>query len=137
MPKDTTKPQHSSDIKNQFIGAMLVDRKLRKNSDKFHIPYDTAQKIWKKYQEMGSVENRPRSGRPPKMTPKMEHEIQQKPRADRRKPFTTIANKLSPPISDKSVSRVLDKVGLHRRVARKVPFLTQRQKEARLAWARE
>ncbi|CAK5268474.1 unnamed protein product [Mycena citricolor] len=65
----------------------------------------------------------------------MERQIHRKALADRRKPFRSIANEIEPQISDKSVARALDKRGMHRRIARKVPFLTQQQKKARLEWA--
>jgi hypothetical protein len=49
MPKETWRYYHSFKMKNQFVGAMLADQDLRKQSAAFDIPYDTAQKIWKKY----------------------------------------------------------------------------------------
>jgi transposase len=88
MPKDTSRHYHSSEVKNQIIGAMLADESLGKHSHTFDIPYDTAQKIWRKYRETGSVENQLRSSRPPKIMPRMERQIRRKVLADHRKPFT-------------------------------------------------
>jgi hypothetical protein len=42
MPKDTSRYYHSFEKKNQFIGAMLADQDLGKQSAAFDIPYDTA-----------------------------------------------------------------------------------------------
>jgi Transposase len=67
----------------------------------------------------------------------MEHTVHRKALANRRRPLADIGNDIEPPISRKSVAKVLDGYGLHRRVGRKVPFLKKAQKRARLAWARE
>jgi hypothetical protein len=67
----------------------------------------------------------------------MEHVVHRKALGDRRKPLADIGNDIELPISRKSVAKVLDGYGYHRRVVRKVPFLKKAQKRARLAWAHE
>jgi transposase len=136
MAKDGSYHYHDTETKSHFIGAMLVKENIKENAATFRIPYETARKIWKKYKDTGSVENRPRSGRPKTITPRMEHQIHEKALRNRRKPFTDIANEINPPISAKSVARVMAKDGYHRRVGRKVPFLTVVQKCQREAWAK-
>jgi hypothetical protein len=114
---------------------MLVQENIKENAAKFHIPYETARKLWKKYKDTGSVENRSRSGHPTTITPRMEHQIHQQALGNRQKPFTNIANEMEPPISAKSVVNVMAKEGYHRRIGRKVPFLTKTQKSQQRAWA--
>ncbi|CAK5283824.1 unnamed protein product [Mycena citricolor] len=135
MPKLTSRPHHSTEIKNQFIGAMLVESNIKKNATSFGIPYETARKLWKKYQETGSVDNLPRSGRPKKVTDQMKAKIVQTARENRRMPFTNIGNLMNPPVGKTTVAGMLGDAGMHRCVARHVPFLTPAHKEQRLAWA--
>ena len=56
---------------------------------------------------------------------------------DRRKPFQQIAQDTRMNISEHIVRDVAADAGYHRRVARKVPFLTALQKRKRTAWAEE
>ncbi|CAK5262134.1 unnamed protein product [Mycena citricolor] len=135
MPRSSSYTRHSEESKNQFVGAMTVEPNIKKHAAAHGIPYETARKIWRKYQETGSIENLLLSGRPKKITPAVEKKIAKTARAIRRMPFEDIGNQMDPRISARSVGRVLDKEGLHRRVARVVPYLTEDHKAARLAWA--
>jgi hypothetical protein len=58
-------------------------------------------------------------------------------RQNRRKPFRDIGNEMTPRVSDSTIRRVLADEGYHRRIGRKVPYLTPATKEKRLAWAME
>ncbi|PPQ91969.1 hypothetical protein CVT25_004444 [Psilocybe cyanescens] len=51
-------------------------------------------------------------------------------------PFAEIGNQLGLNVSDTTIRHVLSDAGYHRRVARKVPFLTKRHRLARMSWAR-
>jgi transposase len=137
MPRDGPYHYHDSGKKNQFIGAMLVHPNIKENAATFGIPYEMVRKLWKKYRDTGSVENRPRSGRPKTITLHMERQVHQKALGNRRKPFTDIGNEIELPISCKSVVRVMGAERYHRRVAKKVPFLTAAQKRQRKAWGEE
>ncbi|CAK5277234.1 unnamed protein product [Mycena citricolor] len=136
MPKSKSHPYHSDEKRNQFVGAMIADSQLAKHSRTFNIPFHTARKIWKKYRETGSVSDRPKSGRPKKVTPEMESEMVETARENRRLPFCDIGNMTDPPVGATTVANVLDGVGMHRRVARHVPYLTEKHKEDWMAWAR-
>ncbi|KIJ98565.1 hypothetical protein K443DRAFT_65795, partial [Laccaria amethystina LaAM-08-1] len=96
----------------------------------------TAADIWKRYQQTGSTKNRPRSGRPKVVTDRLKRQIINAAKKSRRQPFQEIANNLEPQISDATIRNVLAEEGYHRRVARKVPYLTKVQKTKRVQWAR-
>ncbi|CAK5268436.1 unnamed protein product [Mycena citricolor] len=136
MPRATTHPRHSEEVKNQFVGAMVAQPNLKNHSAAFGIPYHTARKIWKKYKERGTVENIPSSGHPRTVTPQVARKVKKLARDHCRMPFEEVGNQISPPISARSVGRVLEAEGMHRRVARVVPYLTDEHKAARLAWAK-
>jgi transposase len=96
MPPDREYHYHDPETKNQFIGAMIAEENIKKHAATFDIPYETARKIWKKYRDTGSVENRPRSGRPKVITPRMEHTVHRKALANRRRPLADIGNDIEP-----------------------------------------
>jgi hypothetical protein len=53
------------------------------------------------------------------------------------KPFDQIGKLVTPNISASSVQTILHEAGLHQRKARKVVYLTKRQKDARKRWAKD
>ena len=134
-PPKTTRVQLEEDNKNQFIGAVSGGQSVRSAAKKYGICKSTAQNIWTKWKKKGSTENLPRTGRPKKTTECMERSIIRESLANRQKPFCEIANAASPRISTSTIRNVLRQKGYHRHVAKKLPYLTQAHKRARLAWA--
>lgn len=123
--------------RNQLIGAIKISKNISCSARELGIHQPTAQKIWKKYQETGSVENRPRSGRPSIFSQPEKACIVGYAVAERRKPFRDIGNEVTPSVSERTVQRICSEEGYHRRVARKVPLLKPATKAKRLRWARE
>ncbi|KAF9554995.1 hypothetical protein CPC08DRAFT_149078 [Agrocybe pediades] len=74
-PKHTPRTEYSAATKNYFIGAVLSGRVcVREAGRMFGINKSSAHRIWNRYKERGTVENLPRSGRPPKsdeITPRL------------------------------------------------------------------
>ncbi|PPR07271.1 hypothetical protein CVT26_012431 [Gymnopilus dilepis] len=99
------------------------------------IPYSTAKTLWHKYQETGSTKNRPRSGRPKKVTERLERALIRNAVKERRKPFRELGNAMPGNLSEGTIRNVLDEHGYHRRIARKVPYLTDDHKRKRKHWA--
>ena len=81
--------------------------------------------------------NLPRLGRPAKLKDHAKRAMVQDTLKNRIKPFQEIGHQAAENVSESTVRRALDEQGFHRRVARKVPFLTQAQKRKRLQWAQE
>lgn len=122
----TSRIQHDSPKKNRLIGALLAGKGLREAAQMTDFKKSTAADIWKRYQQTGSTKNRPRSGRPKVVTDRLKRQIINAAKKSRRQPFQEIAN----------IRNVLAEEGYHRRVARKVPYLTKVQKTKRVQWAR-
>lgn len=133
----TPRIQHDTPTKNRFIGAMEATGKLRQSAAKYGIKSSTASDIWTKYKKTGTTRNRPRSGRPPKLTDRAHRLVVRNCVKDRRKPFQLIAQEANMGISEHIVRNAAAAAGYHRRVAREVPFLTALQKKKRVAWAKE
>ena len=136
MPPKTSRVQIDEATKNQFIGAVVTGKSVRQAGRKYGIHKSTAQDIWTKWKKTESTENLPCSGRPKKTMERMERSIIRELLTNRRKPFREIANRKIPKMSTSTVRNVLARKGYHRRVAKKVPYLTRAHKRARLAWAR-
>jgi transposase len=100
------------------------------------IPYPTARNIWNKYRKTGSTSNYSRSGRPKKVNDHMKRRIIREATKARRTPFSEIGNQMVPKVSEGTVQNVLAEAGYHRRVAKKVPYLTKRHKAARRYWVK-
>lgn len=129
--------QHDSPKKNRLIGAILGGKNIAQSARLVDIPYNTALDIWKKYKNTGSTCNLPCSGRPKKVTDHTKRQIVRAATKERRKPFIEIGNQVEPRVSEATVRNVLGEEGYHRRVARKVPYLTKGHKRDRRCWARQ
>lgn len=140
MPKDPTRHQLDSPRKNRFIGAVQVHNNISCACRDHGIPsYSTGRDLWNKFEDTGSTASRPRSGRPSIFSkPEKEH-IVAIVRNNRRKPFTEIANELTPgpTVSEATIRRIAGEKGYHRRVARRVPYLSDTTKAKRKAWAKD
>jgi transposase len=136
-PKKTSRTQFDLSSKNQFVGAMQATGDLTKSANLVGMNTSTASRLWKKFQKTGTCKNLPRSGRPAKLKDRAKRAMVRDTLKNRRKPFQEIGHRAAENVSESTVRRVLDEQGFHRRVARKVPFLTQAQKHKRLRWAQE
>ena len=127
--------EHGTPVKNQLIGAILATGNVAGAARAVDMKYSTARDIWKKYQKHRTTANRPRSGQPRKVTDHTIRQIVRTAMKSHRKPFREIGNELVPNLAETTVRRVLSDQGFHRRVARKVPYLTKAHKKHRLDWA--
>jgi len=126
---------HESPKKNRFIGSVQSGLSVSEAARRHDIPQRTANTLWHKFLETGSTHARQRSGRPSKVTDRLTRHVVQYSKKHRREPLRNIGLAMTPQISTSTVRRVLDRVGRHRRKARKVVYLTEAHRKARMAWA--
>ncbi|KAK3559328.1 hypothetical protein QTP86_012756, partial [Hemibagrus guttatus] len=104
------------------------------------LPRTTVRAIIYKWRKHGTVENLPRSGRPTKITPRVQRQLIQEVTKD---PTTTSkelqASLASVKVSvhDSTIRKRLGKNGLHGRVPRQKPLLSKKNIKARLSFARK
>lgn len=122
-------------FKNQFIGAVSAGVPIWEAAHQFKIPKSSAQDIWTKFKKMGSTENLPKTGHPPKVEPCLERLVLQKALNSCQKPFSEIANRCTPKISTSTIANILKRHNYHQRVAKCVPYLNKAHKHVRLVWA--
>ena len=126
---------HDSPKKNRFIGCVLAGNTVEAAGKQYNIPQSTASDIWRKFQQTGSTHNRPRSGRPAKITSRTTRAVIREAKKHRRENLSAIGKMVTPSISASAVRKILANEGLHHRKARKVVFLTKIHKQKRKAWA--
>ena len=133
----TSRRQHDTPTKNRFIGAMEATGELCESANLVGMKPSTTSRLWKKYQETGSTKNRPRSGRPLKLTERGKRLVQRNCLKERRKPFEQIALGIAGKVSKEIIRKAAAEDGLHQRVARQVPMLNPLQARKRLKWAQD
>jgi transposase len=132
MPKHLDSPH-----KNRFIGALQAGLNVSQAAKENDIRLTTAKNLAEKFRETGSTHRRPGSGRPTKVTSRVQRSITKEAKKDRRKPLADIGRSVTPSVSASTVQRVLADQGMHRRKARAVIFLTKEQKRKWLEWAKQ
>lgn len=117
----------------------LVAREMKRKY-RVTVAAKTCARTWNRWKETRSTNDRSRTGRPLKCTKRKGKSICAYARRNR---FQTIGdyvefarNKLRVRMTPKTVSAVLAREGLHRRVALRKPILSAPQREARVCWAR-
>lgn len=101
----------------------------------------TCKRTWDSYIKRHSVEDRDRSGRPPKCSVKVCRAIRKFALANRFSPLKHICNHIlntfGISLSRTTARGILKTFGLARRVAVRKPLLTDSARERRLVWSRE
>ncbi|KAK3544300.1 hypothetical protein QTP86_009137 [Hemibagrus guttatus] len=104
------------------------------------LPRTTVRAIIYKWPKHGTVENLPRSGRPTKITPRVQRQLIQEVTKD----LTTTSKELQASLAsvkvsvhDSTLRKRLGKNGLHGRVPRRKPLLSKKNIKARLSFARK
>jgi transposase len=104
-------------------------------------PRRSIQKICKTVRETNSFKDRPRKGRPPKMTEREKRKAVLLLKQKKATTATAIQKELAAnydvSVCSKTVSRVLKEFGFVARIKKKKPKLTTAHKKARLAWAKK
>jgi transposase len=128
---------HRSDRdKSKLIGAIQCGVAVPEAARSFGFPRSTAYKIKKRFKETGSVTDKPRSGRPPRLDERGKRHLALLARQNRRKPLADVGNLMQPPVPETTTRRYLQSDGYGRYRARKVPFLTPAHRKARRAFVR-
>ena len=130
----------SEAIRNQIVGM----RKAGKTFVAIGIEYDmnenTARQIYNRWVERGDCENAPRPGAPKLLTEGDIRQIKRHIRRDRearRQPLGDIIFDLNLPVSERTLERAIKfEIGMGHRIERKTPWLSPKQKIARLKFAK-
>jgi transposase len=107
---------------------------------KLEIPVSTVESIVQKFKNTGSIKDRPRSGRPRKLSEKsvkyLANVVRRQPHLHSKELVSTLQSQGIAEVGARTVRHVLQQNGLLGRVARKKPFLRLSHKKQRLEFAR-
>ena len=127
-------------LKNEGYTNTQIQQKLLEKY-RCNVSIRTITRTFTRYKTTGSVLDYQRSGRPKVCSPREERQVRRMALKNRQLSTRRIAGSTSEllghSISARTVSRILRKFGLRRRIMARVPFLTKIQKSKRLAWARK
>jgi transposase len=137
MPENNPhQPQVDTPTKNRIVGYANATGNAAEAGRKENVDPQTAQHICRRFKKTGSAARKQGSGRLTKLTDRDRRQIVRIAQKGRRLAFGEVRNQATADISTSTIRRVLADEGYHRRVARKVPYLTKVHKQARLAWAK-
>lgn len=124
--------QLSPSKRGYIAGLRTAGWKVQDVADEVGCAKSTVTKIFKKWREAGTTRDKPRSGRPPKMSRRavrnLERDIEREPRLT----WEVLARRYR--VSRSLVRNQAAKLGYRKRVMRKRPFLTEESRKKRLAW---
>jgi transposase len=111
------------------------DKTHKEIAQEFDIPTSSVSTTIRRFKATGTAESRPRPGRPPKVTPQASRRVLRDITEDPNRPWDAYGREIG--VSGKTVKEVAGKAGLHRRIARKKPYLRQEHIAKRLEWLKE
>ena len=126
--------------RNVAIGMLLTGASQANTARLMRCNRSTIVDLWRRYQQHGTVADRPRVGRPRVTTPQQDLYIRVTHARNRRQTAvatarTTIGHH-NRPVNEHTVRRRLREAGMINRRPYHGPVLTQRHRQNRLAWAR-
>jgi transposase len=128
-------PQQKSFIVSQ-LGTSKSDREIGREAGCVHT---TVSNLRKKWEETGSIEDRPRSGRPHALAPQdqkqLERLIKKKRSANAAELTDDMQRKLRRRINERTIRRERRALGFHPAHAHKRPLLTEEHERKRLEFA--
>lgn len=142
----TSTKTHEHDVETRAMAVMcwLKGDSYRMIGKQMGLAYSTIRNLVLKYQEAGSVKNKPRCGGPQKLKAedieKLKHDVLED-RASRTMPLADITMKLNniltTDVSQTTVRRTLKKQGIKCHAAAVKPFVSEINAVKRVAWCQE
>lgn len=137
--KLTKRKYIASPVKQAIVNAIQSGRSVSAVARDFQTPQQTVDNIWKRFQERGTVRRAEKAGRPRKSTPRMDKLIKRISFANPLKTAADISElrqHYGVSLDVSTVNRRLNDAGLYGRHAAKKPLVSQKNRKARLAFAR-
>lgn len=122
-----------------IIGRLQTGQSQSVVARQFNVVRSTISRLWRRFQETGSVADRPRSGRPRVTTPAEDRFIRLRHLRNRLASASSTVQSMSAArrISDQTVRNRLHDAGLWARRPYRGPVLTDRHRQNRLQWANQ
>ena len=125
----------SEDLKRHIVALHEDGQGYKKIANTLRLSCNTVAKIIQRFKRAGSTQNRPRVGRPKKLSARAEHRIQMLSLKYWRRSAVSIAAKIEElggqPVSAQTIRRTLHQIGVHGCHPRRKPLLKTIHKKAR------
>ena len=116
-------------------------KSFREIAETLSRPVSTVMTIINRFKEEGHFESKPRTGRPKKISKSDEkllvREIKKNPLISGPKLATALLTTTGTNVSASAVRKTVNQLGYHGRVARRIPFISKKNKRARMEFARK
>ncbi len=127
-------------MRNKIIDMYQSGKGYKAISKALELQRTTVRAIIHKWRKLGTVVNLPRSGRPTKITPRVQwrliQEVIKEPRTTSKELQASLAS-IKVSVHDSTIRKRLGKNGIHGRVPRQKPLLTKKNTKARLTFAKK
>ena len=131
----------SEDLKKRIIALHKDGLGYKKIASTLKLSCSTVAKSMQRFKRTGSTKNRPRRGRPRKLSARAQRHIKRLSLENRRRSAASIAAEVeevgAQPVSAQTIRRTLHSIGLHGCRPRKKPLLKRMHKEARKKFAED
>lgn len=131
----------SEDLKRRIVALHEDGQGYKKIASTLKLSCSTVAKIIQRFKRAGSTQNRPRVGRPKKLSARAERHVQMLSLKDRRRSAVSIAAEIEEvggqPVSSQTIRRTLHQIGVHGRHPRRKPLLKTVHKKARKQFAED
>lgn len=129
----------SIDVRNLVIKHRNEKKSLGEIAKLLNLSKATIQTVVNNYNETGSTENKPRSGRPKKLSRRdtsfILKEVDQNPKENATKLAEKIALRSGTVVHPRTIQRTLNANGFHSRTPRKKPLISEKNRKLRLEFA--
>ena len=125
----------SLQVRNLIVRDCQNGLSYRKISHKFGVSFPAVQKIWKKYEQRGSVADIPGRGRKRSTTPRQDALITREVRKKSKITSRAIKESLSLNVSGRTIRLRLQQQGMKNKFAVRRPFISKRNRVKRLKFA--
>jgi len=140
-PKKANPPHHHNSLTDLQKGRILEARSLKRSytqiSDELKIPRSTVATFLDRFQQRGSEENLPHTGRPRKTSARSDHVLIRTALANTDVPYTVLRDITNSELSTSTIHRRLHEDYVRKWRAVKRALLLEQHARKRLKWARE
>ena len=135
MPPKTDRRELEECTKENIIGMRMAGLSGRDIASNLGLIQSTVNRVIKRHETSGSVENGPRSGRPKMLTERDNRHLINNMKKDRRSTIRELGEELPSKPSQATVRLSLHHYNFHSRIAAKKPFICARNQGKRLEFA--
>ena len=136
----SNRKQLSTDVKEVIVSMRNEGYTLQYIADTLNVPRGTFSDVVVRFKQRGSIENKPRSGRPRALDGRDERSLIRLARTNRKTPLAELTNKFNQhrpsQVSKRTTQRCLYRNGYHRRVVKKKVRIREVNRKKRVNWCR-